>query len=161
MARTTTTDLLLANGKRAQVPFKLALEFVGLDADGEAVYRGGMRPVAVRVWPLTDAQRLAYRQGWSKLPTGKVGELRDALAAVATPTAADYPGDDKALRNARVGTWRTRKQLEAAIDAQGAPTARVRAIGKVKAAGAEDPEGAAVELASGMPMSVQTTADNA
>lgn len=142
-----TLNMLLTDGKRAEVPFAQALAFRGLDADGNLVViteaGSANQEIEVPAVPLTEAQTLAVKQKWTKLPTGKVADLRAELAAVEvanTPTAeelreadADLSVEDaekeakRLLGNARVTAWRKRKMLEAAIDTQAAPMALVRA----------------------------------
>lgn len=79
----------------------------------------------------TPAMALAVKQKWSGLPIDKkVGELRDALAAVESPDVptvddlaaqgADDPEAERKrlVRNAKVHVWRQRNQIQAALDAR-------------------------------------------
>jgi len=111
----------------------------------------------------TPAMQLAIKQKWSGLPVDKkVGDLRDALAAVTPPTHAtlvdlleasnaDHPGrtiDEqhslagaehaRLKRNAAVAAWRERNKLQAAIDARDLKFAALRAK-RGKSAGAPQP----------------------
>lgn len=96
----------------------------------------------------TDTMRLAVKQRWSNLPVDvKVDDLRTRVAAVKkdpTPTAADleaagFAGDARTeaarlKRNAAVNAWRTRGQLQAALDARELKFAAMRAARGHKAA---------------------------
>lgn len=90
---------------------------------------------ALRIDPkdFTPAMELAVKQKWSGLPVDeKVGDLRDRLAMVTLPgvpavEALVADGMDEAdakaerarlLRNAKVNAWRTRNQIQAALDAR-------------------------------------------
>lgn len=135
MPKTRTVELLLVNGKTVEMPAGQALTATTVLLDN----------VAVAVHPLTDAQKVAIKQGW-KLPDGKIGDLREQLAAVKvaeTPTAADLVAADPTMpledaeaeakrlaRNAKVNEWRARKTLQAAIDTRGAKYELLRAAKK-------------------------------
>ena len=90
----------------------------------------------------TPAMQLAVKQRWSGLPvTSTVAELRAELAkveAVATPTAerlvedgmaqAEAEAEAKRLkRNAAVNAWRTKTQVQAALDGRDLRFKRMRA----------------------------------
>lgn len=88
----------------------------------------------------TDAMQLAVKQKWSGLPVeDKVADLRAALEALEAPTVPDVAqikadlvlagntvvSDEMATaehkrlkRNAAVNAWRTRNQIQAALDAR-------------------------------------------
>lgn len=109
----------------------------------------------------TPAMTLAVKQNWSGLPVDeKVADLRNRLAAVetvATPSteeivannlAATGIGDRDAAeveakrlaRNAGVTAWRSRKQLQAALDARDLKFKALRASRKAPADAAADDE---------------------
>lgn len=98
----------------------------------------------------TDTMQVAVKQRWSSLPVDeKVADLRARLAAVAEPVlpsledltkqyeaAADPHAEQTATdelarlkRNAKVQTWRARKQIQAALDARDLKFKALRSAG--------------------------------
>ena len=80
----------------------------------------------------TEPMRLAVKQKWSGLRVDeKVDVLRKELAAVeavAVPSSVTDPDEVKRLkRNAAVNAWRTRNQIQAALDARDLKFAALRA----------------------------------